>query len=115
MYGGKGVYLNKYHSMANYYCGIGFRAATEDDTETDETNSSLYPNPVKSGEVLTVTLPDNENSFVSIEDILGKNVKSVSNVAGKKLEIPTEALSSGVYILQIKSKNKTTKLRFQVQ
>lgn len=65
-----------------------------------------YPNPVKSGEILTVSLYS-KKAKVELFSLLGKLVYSVELNNLVKKEINTSNLSEGIYLLKVQT-NSTT-------
>lgn len=60
-----------------------------------------YPNPLKSGDVLYISVPE-ATGEVSLVDLSGSPLRSIS-VTDTDLEIPTEGLANGIYLLQYRT------------
>lgn len=60
----------------------------------------IYPNPIKSGESLTITSPTSDQ--ISIFDVLGKSYQVLINSSSEKqTNLDVDHLSHGVYILRM--------------
>lgn len=66
---------------------------------------SVYPNPTTSK--ITVSSTTVLIKTVSLYDVLGKKVSTVSANNGKTVELNMEEFSNGVYIMQITDANNT--------
>lgn len=68
-------------------------------------NSSikLYPNPSSSG--ITISNGNTPLSEITIFDLQGKQIKSLTNLTVKSLNISTSDMASGIYMIQIKTSN----------
>ena len=62
---------------------------------------SIYPNPA-TNKLNIGNLPGTGKSYIRITDIKGKTVFSKSNFSGSFLTVPTEHLSGGVYLIEIR-------------
>jgi hypothetical protein len=62
-----------------------------------------YPNPVRSGDVLHVSVPE-ATGEVSLLDLSGVQIRSMV-VTDNALEVPTDGLSNGLYLLQYQTRN----------
>lgn len=72
----------------------------------NKSSVTLYPNPVKKGEIVNVTLPySSKNILVKIFDITGKAVYITTET-----KIDTNNLNSGLYVLQAEDKTAGKKL-----
>lgn len=67
------------------------------------TNLKVYPNPVESGELLTVEASNLTTSGIKIYDIIGRayNVK-VESLSNNKIKLNIDYLSPGIFILKTK-------------
>jgi uncharacterized protein YjdB len=86
--------------------GGGGGAFHETSTSLSESSSEpmqYYPNPVRSGDVLHVEVPE-ATGQVSLVDLSGVQVRSIV-VTDNALEVPTDGLSIGVYLLQYQTRN----------
>ncbi len=63
-------------------------------------SASVYPNPLSSGDALTIETGDNSIKTVEVFDVEGRLVKSVSDMASK-ISINTSMLTEGIYIVRI--------------
>ena len=62
-----------------------------------------YPNPVRSGDVLHVNVPE-ATGEVSLLGLSGVHIRSIV-VTDNVMEVPTDGLSNGVYLLQYQTRN----------
>ena len=70
----------------------------------DETSIKLYPNPFINQAILDLSKLNHNNLQIEIIDTKGKILREYKNIYGSKLVIKRGNLSSGVYILEIKTK-----------
>ncbi|MCX7697672.1 MAG: T9SS type A sorting domain-containing protein [Bacteroidales bacterium] len=70
--------------------------------QNDELTLTVFPNPVKKGENISILLPNIERVYLS--NILGKNVCELISYDQKNFTLPQ--IEKGYYILQIFSQNK---------
>lgn len=99
---------------------IPYRTARSADALSEVTEiesiERIYPNPLKSGDVLHVSLGTNEEvSSVVIGDVLGNALQTIDHVVGDQLDLPTYALSPGLYMLTISGASGVRVRKFQVQ
>jgi len=66
---------------------------------------SLYPNPVRSGGVITINTNNSQPLQVTVFDVLGKQVLS-RTISNNTLNV--SSLKAGVYLVQVTDNNKTT-------
>ncbi len=96
-------------------CGI-ITSGNASDLETEQGFNLVYPNPFRSIITLEFHISDTENVSVSIVDVMGKIVKTISTnnlQSGKnKITIDLSELRNGFYFCKIKSAidNQTIKL-----
>jgi hypothetical protein len=100
----------KVYSSAGGGGGGGERSALQVEMEPD---MEVYPNPLKSGDILYLELPD-ASGELQIADMMGK-LKFAAQVTQSKLEISTSHLTTGMYLLYYKSWKglKSTKILIQ--
>ena len=79
---------------------------------SNDQNIKLYPNPAE--ENLFVELEKNSKADYAIYDLIGK-VEKVGQLANLKNHIDISDLSTGMYIIQIKTEKKTTSYKFSVK
>lgn len=79
---------------------------------TEKPKPIIYPNPAN--EKLTVKLNNNDKFTVCLYDLYGKLLFSA--VSDKSLDINTENLNSGIYLIKIKNTNNTQTIiqRFEI-
>jgi len=65
----------------------------------------IYPNPVRSGGVITINTNNSQPFQVTVYDVLGKQVLS-RTTSNNTLNI--SSLKAGVYLIQVTNNNKTT-------
>lgn len=85
----------------------------------EKENIKLYPNPAKDNIVLEYTLENASNVEISIFDILGSKIQTVSDEfsqEGKNTHaIDLQIYNSGIYFMNIKTDNTNTVVKFIVQ
>jgi hypothetical protein len=74
-------------------------------SDFDKTGVSIYPNPVRSGGVVTINTNNSQPLQVTVFDVLGKQVLS-RTTSNNTLNV--SSLKAGVYLVQITDNNKTT-------
>lgn len=74
---------------------------------------SVYPNPVKTGESVTVKLPV-EECYLAITDLNGRVIQQY-NVTGESKSLNTEMLTGGMYIVTLTGLNRTTNAKLAVE
>ncbi len=84
-----------------------------------ESMYEVYPNPIRRGEPLVVRAPDDQELPVSIElvDITGKEIMTYSSgsaFSGSAIEIATENLPVGSYLLHLHNGDKQNVLKVEV-
>ncbi len=72
-----------------------------------------YPNPVRSGDILHINVPEAVGQ-VSLFDLSGVPVRSI-NVNDNSLQLTTDGLSSGMYVLQYQTRNGKESVKIMVQ
>ena len=75
---------------------------------TENTSMSLFPNPVFSGEMITISLNKKEDSAydLSLIDQLGRTVKAFNNINEFPFTFSTKNIATGSYQLKLTDKNK---------
>ncbi len=87
--------------------GIGVTGISESDLESVE----LFPNPISSGQHLTVQLPFTiQEVHVRIVDFVGKTVFQ-GRTNEEEFQIPTSGLAAGTYMVQIATADRSVSLR----
>jgi hypothetical protein len=76
--------------------------------------STVYPNPVKQGEMVYINLPEQDSYELKIVNIEGLTVNS-QNVRGGKTSVSTSGLRSGVYFYNAKGATQTISGKFTIQ
>jgi hypothetical protein len=108
--GTKYAWTSRIYNSNSYYCGPGYRVAFEQ----EEQQANVYPNPVKGGENLHLSIPDFEIEQVKVFDKVGRLVKQLSGT-GNTLEIFTSDLQSGMYVLQVLGATEVKEYKFSVE
>ncbi len=67
----------------------------------------LFPNPAVNQVQVLFSQNDEENVTIQIVDMSGKIVQSKNNIKGGQINVDTSNLSSGIYVVKIKSEEKT--------
>jgi hypothetical protein len=92
---------------------------TEADQATDvDAISNIYPNPVNNMMKIDYTSSDDENVMLFIRDLSGKVMQEVpASVAGgsNTLQIEVNHLSSGLYVLEVRTSDGSVFKNFIVQ
>ena len=96
---------------------IYFKTNNEQEEGFIETNAfeeiSLYPNPVKAGDVLQLSVNETDNiQSVKIYHISGKLIQSIQTSEVKN--IATDKLSPGLYLIEIKKDQASRRIKFIV-
>ena len=68
-----------------------------------ENSLKLYPNP--SSSQITISSNNNPLSEIIIFDLQGKQIKSISNLSVKSLNISTRDMANGMYMIQLRTSN----------
>lgn len=84
---------------------IKLSANTLSADEFENSNLSLYPNPVRSGGTVTINTKTNQSIQVVVYDVLGKQVIS-KKLSNNTLNV--SGLKSGVYLVQMTQADSTT-------
>ena len=96
-----GVYPATQINLTTATAGVG-------DFESNSNELSVFPNPAKNSIQLN-NLSNLNNTSIKIFNLIGKEVISASNT---KSIIDISTLVNGIYILNIKSENKSIKIKF---
>tara|TARA_R110000850_G_scaffold254614_1_gene380226 strand:- start:115916 stop:116812 length:897 start_codon:yes stop_codon:yes gene_type:complete len=84
---------------------IKFTGSTLSADEFGNSNLSIYPNPVRSGGIVTINTKTNQPIQVVVYDVLGKQVIS-KKLSNNTLNV--SGLKSGVYLVQMTQADSTT-------
>jgi hypothetical protein len=98
-----------------YFCIDNFTVNDASASVSNVTTASVakvYPNPAK--ETLNIELNDNAVRQLSITDISGRTVYT-ENVSSEKMRLNVAALPAGIYLLHLKSDDKTATVRLVKQ
>jgi len=102
---GSTFFMSTQTTLSN--CTGGFRPgqgpshAVKDHNSLQTDKISVYPNPVVSGEQLTLELPYTEAAYdVFLFDSFGRQVKSLQ-VSDSRVELETNDLANGTYYLRV--------------
>ena len=91
------------------------RVATIETSKIEEENTAfqvlLYPNPILSASTLFIKGNTN-NIVVSMIDISGKTIWQNNYTNRNRIDLPVEKLSSGVYMVTVKSNTDTKTIKF---
>jgi len=95
-----------------YLDNINLSGVTAVVDEVQEQSLAVFPNPFSS----TMTISSEmKNCSINLIDITGNIVKSFSNVSRFPLTIEKENLSSGIYILELRSENQIERTKLIVE
>jgi hypothetical protein len=68
-------------------------------------SANVYPNPFTTA--TTIRLSKNiSNGELTVYDVYGQKVKTLTDISGNKITFPRENLTSGIYFIQVKQGNK---------
>ncbi|WP_223033230.1 PQQ-dependent sugar dehydrogenase [Hanstruepera marina] len=74
--------------------------------EFNRNKIKLYPNPTESN--LTVSVSTGEIKDVTIFDLQGKQIKSLTELSGKTINISTHDIARGIYMIKITNSNSNS-------
>lgn len=84
----------------------------------EELEIKVYPNPVKSGEYVTIEFKNFDKEkpiLISIINVIGKRLLTTTvDTASLKLQILKNKYPAGIYILKVKQDNKIRTLRLNI-
>ena len=84
----------------------------------EELEIKVYPNPVKSGEYVTIEFKNFNKEkpiLISIINVIGKRLLTTTvDTASLKLQILKNKYPAGIYILKVKQDNKIRTLRLNI-
>ena len=115
-----GTNINIWDQDINGTAGVNHQWILEQVTTStmsakQETTSTAYPNPVKQGENLTISLPENGNNYeLTIVNAEGLMIKSQQAKAGTTI-ISTSGMRTGIYFYNAQNSNGTISGKFSVQ
>jgi hypothetical protein len=75
---------------------------------------NLYPNPFKKQAILDLSEFQSNELQICIIDTKGRKVRDYKNVDKRKLVVSKGNLTSGVYILEIKSQNYKSRIKIVI-
>ena len=75
-----------------------------------ENNYSVYPNPFTNSTTIEFNNKINGIYTLKLFNIIGKNVKTISNISTNKILLKRENLTKGVYIFQLSSGNSPVRI-----
>jgi Secretion system C-terminal sorting domain len=88
------------------------------DAENSKSVTSVYPNPAAANTSLEFSLAVKSKVTISVHDITGKVVSATKpeefGSGSHKINLDLSGLENGVYVIRIKSENKTTSTRISV-
>jgi hypothetical protein len=84
---------------------ISFQSNVDIKETYEEISMNLYPNPFKNQAILDLSEFQSNVLQIYIIDTKGRKVREYKNVDKRKLNIRKDELTSGIYILEIKSQN----------
>lgn len=117
-----GTYINIWDQDMNGPAGVNHQWVLEQVTNPassisakQEITSTAYPNPVKQGEALTISLPESENIYeLTIVNAEGLTIQSQQAKAGKTI-LSTSGMRTGIYFYNAKNTTGTVSGKFSVQ
>jgi hypothetical protein len=117
------VYMRNF--LERYTCGtpmicsyngpIQALALGFEDLSADAENITVYPNPANVS--FTIDLSAFKGSDVKVEmfDVLGKNVRSISNINTEQIIISRDELKNGMYLIKVSSDGKQFSRKISLQ
>ena len=93
---------------------ISFQSNVYIDELDEEISVKLYPNPFKYQAILDLSSFQNNSLQICILDSKGRIVREYKNIEQSKLGIKRENLSSGVYILEIKTRKIKKRIKIVI-
>jgi hypothetical protein len=87
-------------------------STTAVDEQASENTVSVYPNPMSASAVIN---SDWENCSIKICDVTGNVVRNISDVNQFPFTIERRNLSSGVYMIEIRSQNKVERTKLVIE
>ncbi|MEP7168929.1 MAG: T9SS type A sorting domain-containing protein [Bacteroidota bacterium] len=66
---------------------------------------SVYPNPFNQGTTLKFENSGKDNCTMTLFNMYGQIIRTITNITTDKIEIERESLSSGLYFLQLRTDN----------
>ncbi len=105
---GRGIWYNS-DFLQNYVVAV-----PEELPKEKETNIKVYPNPKSSSAIVSFNSAEGENAILNIMDLTGKIVKT--QVLGKlyngetNIEINTDGMTGGVYLINVSSTSGTKRV-----
>lgn len=105
---GRGIWYNS-DFLQNYVVAV-----PEELPKEKETNIKVYPNPTTSSAIVSFNSTEGENAILNIMDLTGKIVKT--QVLGKlyngetTIEINTDGMNGGVYLINVSSTSGTKRV-----
>lgn len=110
-----GTHGRGFFETNRYYIPVGI---DENPSVVDNTNLSIYPNPVRETANVSFNLNSSKNVIINVYDINGKlvNTENLNNLpaGSQKTEINCSRFDKGVYIIQLKAGKNTTSGKFIV-
>lgn len=83
-------------------------------SKEDELNVLVYPNPNNGDFMFRADLPENSSFEYNIIDMQGKSLLSAGGVGGKIIPVSLKQQPSGIYFLQVISKQKTSAFKISI-
>ncbi|MGQ0829930.1 MAG: T9SS type A sorting domain-containing protein [Bacteroidota bacterium] len=85
---------------------LGTSCITGITEEEANNNVTIYPNPFDNSAILHINNPG-ENVSVALYDVLGKEVKRITNIKNENVLISRDNLPDGIYFYLVKDNEKT--------
>jgi hypothetical protein len=96
------------NTVSTHTTGAAFFPATADSTG----NLSIFPNPASAGSRVRITVPGNEQAFVTVSDVTGKVLKVVRLSAREDID---PGVPAGTYFITIRWKGSAVTKKLVVQ
>ena len=93
---------------------ISFQSNVDMKETYKEISMNLYPNPFKKQAILDLSEFQSNVLQICIIDTKGRKVREYKNVDKRKLVVSKENLTSGIYILEIKSQNYKSRIKIVI-
>ena len=88
---------------------------TDNGPEMEETPIAIYPNPITERSVLEMEEIKGKVAHISIYDITGKTVRTITSNGERRVNITKGDLKPGSYFVLIRTNEKTHKSRLTVK
>ena len=99
------IYFDSNPAIVTNTFNTEFVAALGNESFTVE-NILLFPNPTSNSFQINIHNTNENLESIVVYDVLGKNVKTVVNIAASQTSVDVSNLAKGVYLVEVTTKNK---------